>query len=365
MYFSFSTENASLSGENKMPSLLSRKSLLFLSIIISLQVSAKDTVHEKPLDFTDPDNHQFIIRAGTKVLGGVRPPEADENNKSAQVYNVMDRVFFPSYSIYQYGVTSALKTSDLANSRLEYRYKDRYRIFKDTLAIKDENTFLSYTVSASSSAGGILQPLGGPLHPWKENRESLGLAYYHPFGKTFSLGVSLKNANLDQSYSMSYTSIFGVYSKTNASFGNFETGKTKMSGYIPGIGLEWKPLRWFEIHYTLDQFMLSGKKEAVQGAFIFATTGTLGAFDMKSGSFTYTGTSQNLDFVFRFSSWFAARWGFVSERFKRKYDTFTSLGDYSTNPAYGAASSFLYPRIVSASFQNDYLRFQVEFSKGF
>lgn len=337
--------------------------LFLITVISSIQTGAKDTVHEKPADFTDPDNHRFIVRAGSSVLGGVRPPEADENNKSAQVYNIMDRVFFPNY--YQYGMSYVVKDSNILNSRLEYRYKDRYRIFRDTLAIKDNSTFLNYSITATGSDGNILQPLGGPLHPWKENRESIGIAYYHPIAKTFSLGVSLKNANLSQSYNMSYATVFGVYTTNNVVFGNAEKGSSQTSGYIPGIGLEWKPLRWFEIHYTLEQYILSGKKDSIQSIFIVGRTAGISVYDFRSGHFTYTGTSQNLDFVFRFSSWFAARWGIVSERFRRKYDTFASSDNYSTSLAYGAASSFLYPKIVSSSFHNDYLRFQVEFSKGF
>ncbi|HMV80820.1 MAG TPA: hypothetical protein PK453_16335 [Leptospiraceae bacterium] len=338
--------------------------ICFLSaVIFSFQTSAKDTVHEKPTDFTDPDNHRFIIRAGSSVLGGVRPPEADENNKSAQVYNVMDRIFFPNF--YQYGMAYVQKNSDILNSRLEYRYKDKYRIFRDTLAIRDSSTYLNYSITMTSSSGNILQPLGGPLQPWKENRESIGIAYYHPISKTFSFGASLKSANLSQSYNLSFATIFGIYTSNNVVFGNAEKGNIQTSGYIPGIGMEWKPLRWFEIHYTLEQYILSGKKDSVQSIFVVGRSVNVSVYDLRSGNFTYTGTSQNLDFVFRFSSWFAARWGIVSERFKRKYDSFISSDDYSTSLAYGAASSFLYPKIVSASFHNDYLRFQVEFSKGF
>lgn len=345
--------------------------LLVLFIFVNPMLAWDDT-HEKPQDFRKPDKHRIFLR-GQIAGGGLKIPEIDQEKGSAQYSLASSNGTIISLP----GIGSNYNGA-FATGNLEYRYEDKIRLLYDSrkaspLGIPD---FSSVNYSFASGRLATFGSLNSKLKGWEESTTKMGLAYYHSFGNHLSVGVIGRKYDITQSYGRtdSGTSLGSSTFFFQNSRSNYETN---ISGFVPGIGIEIKPTRWFEIIYTHEVVNLTGKQRGTGAALLFgsisnssssatssSTAFSLLLFNLTNTNLTYKGTVQNLDFVFRYTSWFATRYGFTQERYTRKFENYLSISPFASASSV-LTNAILYPAFTQSEvvFRNFHLT--IEFSKGF
>lgn len=326
------------------------KIILILGVVFlsfgSLLAKDFDSTHELP-EVRQPDKHRVYLRS-TGSAGGLYIPEKDYLRNSDVSFMLFNGATM--YDLLMY-TQQMPKYDGSANTReLEYRYQDKFRIFYESRVLtndkKQDDPYLAQ---------------------FTENKKSFGLAYFHPLNPHFNIGASLRRTSINQmtnSGGISYEyippfagSIMGI------SYLQFHDREAKLNftGIVPGIHLEIKPLRWFEIHLGQQFYNLKGNDSKV--GFAAATVAGLGVatFGYSGGDATYTGTRQSIDFVFRFSSWFAAKWGYSKESMRVKYQNYLTLGNSPTATLLYSA----WDGSQTTKFDFTALNFTLEFSKSF
>ncbi|MCW7488797.1 hypothetical protein [Leptospira meyeri] len=322
------------------------KIILILGVVFfsfgSLLAKDFDSTHELP-EVRQPDKHRVYFRSMGSA-GGLLIPEKDyvrNEDLSFMLFNGATLNGLLNYS------QQMPKFDGSANTReLEYRYQDKFRIFYESRVLVNQKKS---------------QEADPYLANFTENKKSLGIAYYHPLSPYFNIGASLRQVTVDQSTNSMLLS-YGFYQSgffTNT-FYVFQPRDTnlKVKGIVPGIHLEIKPLRWFEIHLGQQFYSLSGNDSRITTS--VSTLGTA-ALGYSGGDASYTGTKQTIDFVFRFSSWFAAKWGYSKESMKVKYQNYLTLGNSPTATLLYSA----WDGSQTSKFDFTSLNFTLEFSKSF
>ncbi|MCG6139149.1 hypothetical protein [Leptospira mtsangambouensis] len=329
-----------------------KKIILTLGVVFlsfgSLFAKDFDSTHELP-EVRQPDKHRVYFR-GNSGYGGLYFPGLDYTKNET-----ITAIALGSYTVNTFSQYSKLKENTEANSNqfeLEYRYMDKFRVFKE------DRTLVSKIAKDDSR---LLQ--------FKEKSASLGIAYFHPLTPHLSLGVSLRQVDIHQITRKSAGLFDAGFLSNGASVTLISTVdrefNTNVKGIVPGIHLEIKPLRWFEVHFGKQFYNLSGndtRSTLILDSRYLGNTGTVAPnLDLSNGSVGYTGEKTTLDFVFRFSSWFATKWGYTVERYTMKYkDYFIYTGNLG--------SSIIYSAIEGSQKQNfEYgsMNFTLEFSKSF
>lgn len=308
----------------------------------SLLAKDFDSTHELP-EVRQPDKHRVYLRS-TGSAGSLYIPEKDfvrNEDLSNMLFNGATIFDLISYS------NQMPKFNGNSNTReLEYRYKDKFRIFYENRVLVNEG----------KSNGS--DPYSAKF---TENKKSLGIAYFHPINPHFNIGASLRQTSLEQ---MTHIEPIGFgLTPGGTSFNSFigiSPRDTNLSvrGIVPGIHLEIKPLRWFEIHLGQQFYSLKGDDSRITTTL---TTIGFGGIGYSGGEATYSGTKQSLDFVFRFSSWFAAKWGYSKESMKVKYQNYLTLGNRPEATLLYSA----WDGAQTSKFDFTALNFTLEFSKSF
>lgn len=323
------------------------KIILTLGVVFlsfgSLLAKDFDSTHELP-EVRKPDKHRVYFRSMGSG-GGLYIPEKDYVRNSDLAYMLFNGA--TTYDLFMYTQQMPIFDGSANTRELEYRYQDKFRIFYESRILVSEKK--------------KDDPYGAQF---RENKKSLGISYFHPLNPHFNIGASLRRTSIDQLTNSSGLS-FEIIPPSPSYFGGtsyflFHNGDTNLNvrGIVPGIHIEIKPLRWFEIHLGQQFYSLKGNDSRFS-----VTAATLGliAVGYSGGDATYTGTKQTLDFVFRFSSWFAAKWGYSKESMKLQYQNYLSLGN-------SPAATFLYSAwdgSQTTKFDFTALNFTLEFSKSF
>lgn len=312
---------------------------LFLAIVLSLfivsgftnlQARETDNIHEKP-QLIDPDNHRFYFRY---VLGAARGQIPERRLETT------DSILFGQSRIYQ---LTPLYNGDLDLGQLEfeYRYKDKFRFFAENRTVKD---------------GGDYRD----IMKFREFQKRVGVGYFHPVFKFLSIGVSIRDANIKQDFRSDY---LNLYKLDNSIFYSSPSAESQLrtKGWVPGIHIEIKPLRWFEIHLGRMYYHMGGDLSRTSLNFIPSTAGLLYAPLNVQSDFLYSGVQDKFDIVFRYSTWFATKWGYTRDNINIKFNQYymTTLDNQTTllMTALGRRSS--------AKLDFDSVNFTVEFSKSF
>ncbi|TGM24372.1 hypothetical protein [Leptospira meyeri] len=324
------------------------KIILILGVVFfsfgSLLAKDFDSTHELP-EVRQPDKHRVYFRS-TGSYGGLLIPEKDyvrNEDLSYMVFNGPSLNGLLNYS------QQMPKFEGSANTReLEYRYQDKFRIFYESRVLVN--------LKKSEEADPYRTQ-------FTENKKSLGVAYFHPLNPYFNIGASLRHVTVDQLTNtpmVSYGFIPSGFGNNYQSYLVLIPRDTNLNvkGIVPGIHLEIKPLRWFEIHLGQQFYSLNGSDSRITTS--IASIGSV-AFGYSGGDATYTGTKQSIDFVFRFSSWFAAKWGYSKESMKVKYQNYLSLG----NSPLATVLYSAWDGSQTTKFDFTALNFTLEFSKSF
>ncbi|EOQ96555.1 hypothetical protein LEP1GSC195_2918 [Leptospira wolbachii serovar Codice str. CDC] len=276
--------------------------VLWISCLYSSSIFSKDfdSTHELP-KVREPDKHRVYLRRN-EGYGGINFP----------VIDYLKYEHFNSLLINGYDANSAVRAfskNDGYNAvsiqhELEYRYMDKFRVFYESRSLVN--------LKASKNDQRNLQ--------FKEDYSSLGVAYFHPLSPNLNIGVSLRQVDIEQTTKNNYV-LFDLFpplvGPRNREF------SMNVRGTVPGLHIEIKPLRWFEIHIGKQFYNLSGNDTRSRIDIILVSDRNanllLGYFDFSKGLVSYTGEKTTLDFVFRFSSWFATKWGYSIERYDVKY----------------------------------------------
>lgn len=276
--------------------------VLWTSCLYSSNIFSKDfdSTHELP-KVREPDKHRVYLRRN-EGYGGINFP----------VIDYLKYEHFNSLLIHGYDANSAVRAfskNDGFNAisvqyELEYRYMDKFRIFHESRTLVN--------LKAGKNDSRNLQ--------FKEDYTSLGIAYYHPLSLNFNVGVSLRQVDIEQTTKNNYV-LFDLFppliGPRNREF------SMNVRGTVPGLHIEIKPLRWFEIHIGKQFYNLSGNDTRSRIDIITVSDRNIstvyGYFDFSKGLVSYSGEKTTLDFVFRFSSWFATKWGYSIERYNVKY----------------------------------------------
>lgn len=337
--------------------------LFFLSIlcIFSNSILAWDDTHAKPQDFKAPDKHRIFIR-GQLGYGSAKIPEIDET---------VGRNFYNTYINEGFLLSLPRSTPNQSNAGfgqvgLEYRFDDKFRLMYDSRTIQANTTSLTSANIVILSERIASTGITSFKHKgWEESTKKFGLGYFQPFGNHFSIGILGRKYDITQSYKRT-DSVFITGDFFQLGAGNYNIEST-MSGFVPGIGIEIKPTRWFEIHFTHENVNLKGKHTGTGlnfGVIGIRGVGSVAIIspDLISSNLTYNGTIQNLDFVFRYTSWFSTRYGFTQEKFTRKFENYYSANSDVTQ---AIINGFIYSALTESQvvYRNFHLTF--EFSKGF
>ncbi|ABZ95472.1 Hypothetical protein LBF_3002 [Leptospira biflexa serovar Patoc strain 'Patoc 1 (Ames)'] len=304
---------------------------LFLgSNLTTLLSKETDNIHEKP-QLIDPDNHRIYF---SYVLGAARGQIPEKN------LELTDGILFGQSRIYQLSPLPSGNLS-LGQFEIEYRYKDRYRIFADNRTIKDSGDYKD-----------ILN--------FKEYQKRAGIGYFHPIFKVLSLGVSIRDANIKQDFRSDYINLYTIENSIIFSIPNVQS-QLRTKGWVPGIHLEFKPLRWFEIHLGRMYYHMGGDMSRSSLNFIPTTVGTLYAPLYMQSDFLYSGVQDKFDVVFRYSTWFATKWGYTRDNINIKFNQYyMATLDNQTSLLMSAIG-----RRNNTKLDFDSVNFTVEFSKSF
>ncbi|PJZ84873.1 hypothetical protein [Leptospira harrisiae] len=329
-----------------------KKIILTLGVVFlsfgSLLAKDYDSTHELP-EVIQPDKHRVYIR-GNVGYGGLYFPGMDYVKN--EIYTGLALGSYTVNNLSQFG---KLKDANEGTSRqfdIEYRYMDKFRIFRESRTLVNE---------IPNDDFRKLQ--------FKEKSSSLGVAYFHPLTPHLNIGVSLRQVDIDQitrkNYGtfdfgfINYTTSVSLLSAINREF------NMNVKGIVPGLHIEIKPLRWFEIHFGKQFYNLSGndvRSTLIIDSYRVANiSNVIPYLEASNGSVGYTGEKTTLDFVFRFSSWFATKWGYTVERYTMKYKNYFI---YTGN----IESSMLYSAIEGSQkqkFEYGSMNFTLEFSKSF
>ncbi|TGL44611.1 hypothetical protein [Leptospira perdikensis] len=319
--------------------------LILVAVFLSfgnLLAKDYDSTHELP-EVRQPDKHRVYFRS-TGSAGGLLIPEKDFVRNEDLSYMLFNGVTFNNLINYSQQMP---KFDGSANTReLEYRYQDKFRVFYESRVLVN--------LKKSEEADPYRTQ-------FTENKKSLGVAYFHPVNPYFNIGASLRHVTVDQLTTTPLVSYgFIPVGFGSQSFLIYQPRDTNLNvkGIVPGIHLEIKPLRWFEIHLGQQFYSLSGSDSRITTSVSSLGTAGLG---YSGGDASYTGTKQTLDFVFRFSSWFAAKWGYSKESMKVKYQNYLSLGNSPTATVLYSA----WDGSQTTKFDFTALNFTLEFSKSF
>jgi hypothetical protein len=353
--------------------------IIFLFSILTFSFNsliAFDDLHAKPGDFKEPDKHRIFLR-GVIGVAQVSPAESEElSNAYKGAYSILSTGNLTA------GTTNRPFIAGTGGSGLEYRYKDRFRIHRDQQIISQSG---AKTADYSSIGPTGVFFSGADIGKWDYKATKTGASYFHPFGNNFSLGVIGRQYEVENTLTVTsgLTGLFSTSSGNERVFGlsngrTITNYNTKLSGFVPGIGFEIKPTRWFEIIYNYESVNLTGTRMDT-GIGILAlslrTSTNSGTGALTSGQFilpafglatvqqTVKGNIQTLDFVIKYTSWFSTRYGFVQETYQRSMDSYLPLTNLSQQ---GILSGLLYAALAGgndAKFNSFNVRF--EFSKGF
>lgn len=326
--------------------------LLFLGFGLNSQIFAKefDDTMEKPFELAKPNNHRIFLRL---LLGSGKmttPPEEEIRGISNAA--TIASLFTSEPTLY----ASFFPNRDAGTTQedIEYRYKDKFRIFQEKRLITKSLDYLSFDGGISSL----------PLD-YSDAQRRLGVAYYHPVFPFLNLGVSLRQVELRQTTNSNIVTYFPSFTfGSGALLGNFSNNVANYKGYVPGLGLEYKPLRWFEVHYQYLHYNLTGNENLGEGGAIVAARGSLAIGTIGQGQVAYQGYSQTIDFVFRYSSWFATKWGYTTEKFLKR-NTLVQFNSLVDDPAVNVLASLIGQTFTEASIKYSAVQLTFEFSKGF
>lgn len=300
--------------------------------IFQFQLSAKewDTTHEKP-QIIDPDNHRLYFRFVSGVARGQIPEKRME---------MIDSYVFSRDRIYS---LLPLTSGDLDSDQyeLEYRYKDKIRIFSDSRKLYEAGDF-------------------SEIIRFREIQKRSGIGYYHPLSKYLYLGASIRDANIKQDFKSDYSNL---NTSDNSLFFSYPFVESQMrtKGWVPGIHLEIKPLRWFEIHVSRLFYHMGGDISRSSLNFIPTSRFLFYAPLYVQSDFIYSGVQDKIDIVIRYSSWFATRWGYTRDNMNIKFNQYyLSSFDYPTSLLMSAIG-----RNTSTKLDFDSVNFTIEFSKSF
>lgn len=322
--------------------------MLFLSFG-SLFAKDFDSTHELP-EVRQPDKHRVYLRLNSG-FGTLYIPEKDyARNEDVSAYAIRNTPI-SGFDLYAYSQQIPKFDATSSGRELEYRYQDKFRfLYEDRTLVNDKK-----------------KP-GDDVYrtEFQEKQRSLGFAYFHPLTPNFNVGASLRHTTVDQ---LTKTSIF---TQSLASAGGFTSfiysyspRDTEMAakGFVPGLHLEIKPLRWFEIHLGQQFYMLKGTESRPTVFAVFGNGGSAAGGLFESADVTYTGTKQTLDFVFRFSSWFATKWGYSKEKMLVRSSNPLSIG--SATSAENSLKYALWNGAQTQKFDFTALNLSFEFSKSF
>jgi hypothetical protein len=334
--------------------------LLTLLFLMSVNLSAKDfdTTLEKPEEKAKPDNHRIFLR----MLGGdgsMITPAQEEIRGSDNAATIASlRTSTPSIYASTFGpqYQDGKDTTSTRQYDLEYRYLDKFRIFYENRKITQKFTYGSI-VASSFSLSGI------PVD-FTDTQKRFGIGYFYPIFSMLNVGVTLRHVELQQTTESDFLSIRTRILSPTVTVISDSKQSVKMTGYVPGIALEFKPLSWFEIHVQHLNFNLKGNDMRNQFAYASVGNQSTSALSIGDGNATYRGYSQTIDFVFRYSSWFATRWGYTRENFLKTNGVF-SFDTLGGNPVSAIGDSLFLQAFSEASVKYGSYNVTIEFSKGF
>lgn len=295
-----------------------------------LMARETDNIHEKP-ELIDPDNHRLYFRFVSGVARGQIPEKRMETT---------DSLLLAQNRIYQLTpLTSG--DLDLGQYEIEYRFKDRFRIFAENRTVKEGGDFAE-------------------LLKFREYQKRAGFGYFHPIQKFLSLGISLRDANIKQDFKSEYGNFYSADNSLLITFPTIES-QLRTKGWVPGIHLEIKPSRWFEIHLSRLYYNMGGDISRTALNLIPSSQALFYAPFYIQSDFLYNGVQDQFDVVFRYSSWFATKWGYTRDRMNIKFNQyyFSSL-DNQTTLLMSALG-----RRTSTKLDFDSLNLTIEFSKSF
>lgn len=296
----------------------------------SLLAKESDNIHEKP-QLIDPDNHRIYF---SYVLGAARGQIPEKN------LELVDSVLFAQSTIYQ---VAPLPNGNLnlGQFEFEYRFKDKFRFFAENRTVSDAGDYKD-------------------IMRFREYQKRVGVGYFHPIFKFLSIGVSIRDANIKQDFRSDYLNLYKYENSLIFSTPNVQS-QLRTKGWVPGIHIEIKPLRWFEIHLGRMYYNMGGDLSRSAFNFIPTTSGLLYAPMFVQSDFIYSGVQDKFDVVFRYSTWFATKWGYTRDNVNLKFNQYymTTL-DYQTSILMSALG-----RRSSAKIDFDSINFTVEFSKSF
>lgn len=315
-----------------------------------------DTTQEKSDEFPEPSKHRIFFRS-IGGAGSILVPESQEWAKEG----IAGLLATGSGSFIRMGAAD----SGPSQKGLEYRYNDRFRVSYDTRTIKLKGTYQSGSALSGYSNGAVFGNVD-----WTENVTKIGVAYYHPFSKYFSAGGILRKYDIAQNYGVKEFSHYYLMTSAVTSAPANEifnsNSQSKSFGLVPGIGIEIKPLRWFEIHCSYEKLNFTGTG-SINSRGIISVYNLAGPLvENMSKKFNYTGAISNFALVFRYSSWFSTKWGYVAEQYSRSYNQYLIFNNFTSNPALNALiGNGLFSSLVNSNSYNRYIYLQIEFSKGF
>ena len=352
--------------------------LIFISSIFILSFNsllAFDDLHAKPREFKEPDKHRIYLR-GMVGYSNNKPFEAGELDKA----NIGA---YPILVANQIGFGSPITGFDSMNlgRGLEYRFKDRLRLhadYQETNQLTESQKgspnggIGTYTSITQSSIGSLILFNGVSIDKWSYKTSKTGASYYHPINNYFSIGGILRSYNVTNTMEVNQSG-FGIISVPSVGSGtvlnsNSSDIKSKLSGVVPGIGIEIKPTRWFEIIYNYESVNLTGNRDSTNlGLTIITARGSSVGFGflnfgLEKANQTVKGNIQTLDFVFKYTSWFSTRYGFVQETYQRNFDSYLFLPNVSRE---SIIAGLLYQALNGSEAKFNSFNIRFEFSKGF
>ena len=125
--------------------------------------------------------------------------------------------------------------------------------------------------------------------------------------------------------------------------------------------IEYKIFRWLDFTYSFERFNLKGTKTDLTLDILLGNPGLL-IIGASLSDFMVVGTAQNAGFIFKYSTWFSTKFGVISEKYVRTYNSNYTLSDDPTTILVG---SLLYSSIVQSTSTLNNAYWQFEFSKGF
>lgn len=338
---------------------------ILLFLLIPIFIYSQDEQATAPAK-----KHKIIFKSQLGLLANYKIPEEDENRKIANVNNALD---YASGNRAISSTNSKNATGFAPQFGLEYRFLNRLRLMVDRRTFSSSNKQF-YKKSKEESYyftnTFYLQDKGS--YDWNETVLKYGLGYYHPITSFLSIGGLARKYEISQEYS-----IFRTTNNDQRTFNRYtqqdkEVGSSKISGIVPGIGIEISFLNAFEIRYTYELVNLTGSRYST----LFSNVnGTVLGYNSEDSKFRYKGQIQNLDFGMKIPQidWLLMRVGITEEvlkrDFKSQYDNyvvFIGRNLYSVSSAQGqAVSSQIYSTYTDSQirFRNIYI--QIEMSHAF